>query len=125
MNKNNYANFALDDLLWAKTHISLHFKMRQHIQIIGSWCELAKKHHKPSPGGGRGVTVGSKSNINCKVRKFDDLKKYVGRVIALDVNMVNFNKILTSFKNVIFYVYFDMNLPEKLYVIILGSFKVS
>ena len=65
------------------------------------------------------------SYINCQVRKFDDLKKYVGRVIALDVNMVNFNKILTSFKNVIFYVYFDMNLPEKLYVIILGSFKVS
>ena len=63
--------------------------------------------------------------IYCKVRKFDDLKKYVGRVIALDVNMVNFNKILTSFKNVIFYVYFDMNFPEKLYNMFLGSFKVS
>ena len=44
------------------------------------------------------------------MRKIDDLKKYVGRVMALDVNMVNFSKILTSFKNVIFYVYFDMNL---------------
>ena len=63
--------------------------------------------------------------INCKVRKFDDLKNNIGRVISLDENMVNFNKILTSFKNVIFYVYFDMNFPEKLYNMFLGSFKVS
>ena len=36
MNQNIYAIFALGDLLGAKTHVSLHFKMRQPPQIIGS-----------------------------------------------------------------------------------------
>ena len=40
-------------------------------------------------------------------------KNNLYRVVALEVNMVNFEKKMTSFKNVLFYVYFDIYLSKK------------
>ena len=48
-----------------------------------------------------------------QLKKFGGLKNYQYRVVALELNMVNFEKKVTSFKNVLFYVYFDIYLLKK------------
>ena len=44
------------------------------------------------------------------LKKFRGLKSQQYRVVALEVKMVKFKKKMTSFKNVLFYVYFDLHL---------------
>ena len=48
-----------------------------------------------------------------QLKKFGGLKNNQYRVVALELNMVNFLKKVTSFKNVLFYVYFDIYLSKK------------
>ena len=48
-----------------------------------------------------------------RLKKFGGLKNNLYRVVALEVNMVNFEKKMTSFKNVLFYVYFNIYLSKK------------
>ena len=59
---------------------------------------------------------------NKKLAKVGTLDIYHLRVIALEVKMVDFQKNRLFSKNVLFDAHFDVNMPPRLYNVILGSF---